>query len=286
MKILELEGLLPRLNESAKDVDSWAEEFVRLMKLANITAPSSIHTWAMECVEGKSRGVLQNLVTTDNEGNEKYPTINEMKAALEDSLEVTPQTKCKRLQKLRIQRNETIKNFNWRYNKLYSSLPILYKEFITVDDYIESISSRPFARAQVITNLCTTLEEAFEEAELAERAERSSTSNNNETVLTTVFSNNAYYRKDFKQHPFQLFGINNQKRINIKYSHKPLRNTTWFDKPDERNIEKHDNSKRVFACFKCYETGHLMKNCPYTYKELAEMEESGKIQQNKDSLNY
>ncbi len=286
MKILELEELLPRLNESAKDVDSWAEEFIRLMKLANITAPASIHTWAMECVEGKSKGVLQDLVSTDEEGNEKYPSIKEMKTALEESLEVTPQTKCKRLQKLKIYKNETIKNFNWRYNKLYSSLPRLYQEFITVDDYVESISSRPFARAQVITNMCTTLQEAFEEAELAERAEGSSTSNNNETVLTTLFSNNAYYRRDFSQHPFRFFGNNHQNRLKSKYFNKASYKTSWHNNPDEENKAKRDNVRRVYSCYKCYETGHVMKNCPYTYKELAEMEESGKIEQNKNSLNY
>jgi len=36
MKILELEELLPRLDEDARDFDIWAEEFTRLMKLAGI----------------------------------------------------------------------------------------------------------------------------------------------------------------------------------------------------------------------------------------------------------
>jgi len=53
MKILELEDLLPRLDESGKDVDAWSGEFIRLLKLANIKPPSSIHTWAMEGEEGK-----------------------------------------------------------------------------------------------------------------------------------------------------------------------------------------------------------------------------------------
>ena len=68
------------------------------MKLANISSPSSIHTWATECVEGKLRGVLQDLTTTDENGNEQYPTIEDMKKALEEALEVSPQDKCKRLQ--------------------------------------------------------------------------------------------------------------------------------------------------------------------------------------------
>jgi len=49
---------LPRLDESGKDADTWSEEFVRLMKLTDISSPSLIHIWAMESVEGKLRGVL------------------------------------------------------------------------------------------------------------------------------------------------------------------------------------------------------------------------------------
>jgi len=79
MKILELEDLLPRLDESGKDVDTWSEEFVRLMKLADINTLSSIHTWSMECVEGKLRGVLQDLVTINEDGEEVYPNVKQIK---------------------------------------------------------------------------------------------------------------------------------------------------------------------------------------------------------------
>ena len=132
------------------------------MKLTDISSPSLIHIWAMESVEGKLRGVLQDLVTIDKDGKEVYPNVKKIKKTLEEALEVTPQLKGKRLQKLKIRKNETIKNFNWRYKKLFDNLPRLYQEFITVDDYDESISYRPYARAQVITNQCIDLEEAFE----------------------------------------------------------------------------------------------------------------------------
>jgi len=102
------------------------------------------------------------LVTIDKDGKEVYPNVKKIKKTLEEALEVTPQLKGKRLQKLKIRKNETIKNFNWRYKKLFDNLPRLYQEFITVDDYDESISYRPYARAQVITNQCIDLEEAFE----------------------------------------------------------------------------------------------------------------------------
>jgi len=273
MKILELEQLLPRLDESIKDVDSWSEEFIRLMKLANINAPASIHTWAMECVEGKLRGVLQDLVITNNDGEEVYPDIQKMKKALEEALEVTPQLKCKRLQKLKIMKNETIKNFNWRYKKLYNNLPRLYQEFITVEDYAESISYRPYARAQVITTQCVDLEEAFEEAELAERAESQSKNTLNETVFTTVYHNS----KIRHQHPFKLFGS-----IHPSIQSDSRKN---YSERIKRNEVKKTNTNKEYRCYKCFKVGHVMKSCPYSYKELAQMEESGELARNKKSLN-
>jgi len=34
-----------------------------------------------------------------------------------------------------------------------------------------------------------------------------------------------------------------------------------------------------------YQLGYVMKLCPYSYKELAEMEEFGKLEENRRSLN-
>jgi len=61
------------------------------MALADITNPGSILTWAMECVEGKLRGILQELYTTNEEDNEHFPSMRDIKEAIENSLEVTPQ---------------------------------------------------------------------------------------------------------------------------------------------------------------------------------------------------
>ncbi|OUM70098.1 hypothetical protein PIROE2DRAFT_1777, partial [Piromyces sp. E2] len=52
-----------------------------------------------ECVEGKFRGVLQDLINKDSDGHEEYSTMKEMKEALEEALEVILQEKCKRLQR-------------------------------------------------------------------------------------------------------------------------------------------------------------------------------------------
>ena len=178
---------------------------------------------------------------------------------------MTPQLKRKRLQKLKIKKNETIKNFNWRYKKLYNNLPRLYQEFITVDDYAESISYRPYARAQVITNQCFDLEEAFEEAKLAERAETNAKNFSSDKDFTTIYPAN----KGSHQHPFRLF------RSNYSSSRNNQSNRT------EKTGSKKVNKNKEFRCYKCYQLGHVMKSCPYSYKELAEMEESGKLEENR-----
>ncbi|ORY60313.1 hypothetical protein LY90DRAFT_643325 [Neocallimastix californiae] len=284
MKILELEELLPRLDEDARDVNIWAEEFTRLMKLAGINNPASIHTWATECVEGKLRGVLQDLVKVNEDEEEEFPSMKKIKEALEEALEITPQDKCKRLQRLKIKRGESIKNFNWRYKKLYNNLPRLYQSFITVEDYTESISYRPFARAQVITQRCVDFEDAFEEAELAERAEERKETN--ETVMSTLYTRGVY--SNFSQsnrtgkHPFRQFSANNYIEVN-----NPKRNmrSRTNDKLLNKNpkYETNNTYKRTYKCFRCNQEGHGVKQCPYSFKELAELEEKGQI--SKESLN-
>jgi hypothetical protein len=53
--------------------------------------------------------------------------MKKIKEALEEALEITPQDKYKKLQRLKIKRGESIKNFNWRYKKLYNNLPKFYQ---------------------------------------------------------------------------------------------------------------------------------------------------------------
>ena len=245
MKILELQRILPRLNENARDIDSWCEEFTRIMSLADINNPKNILTWAIECVDGKLKGTLQELHTKNEEENDIYPSIEEIKKAIENELEITPQEKCKRLQRMKIRRGESIKNFNWRYKKIYNNLPKIYQTFITVEDYADSIIYRPYARSQVITQRCFDLEDAFEEAELAERAEEIGDAAN-EAVMTTVFNSQPFYYRN-NVHPFKQFNSSiynknyNQsynQNHNQNYSRKQLYNS--YNKRNQPNYQNYN----------------------------------------------
>ena len=115
---------------------------------------------------------------------------------------------------MKIRRRERIKNFNWRYKKIYNNLPKIYQTFITVEGYADSIIYRPYTRSQVIIQRCFDLEDAFEEAELAERAEEVGDATN-EQAMTTIFNSQPFYYKN-SIHPFNNLILQFIIRITIK----------------------------------------------------------------------
>ena len=138
-----------------------------------------------------------------------------------------------------------------------------------------TLSYKPYAREQVITNQCVDLEEAFEEAELAERAEPKVKVSSSYKVFTTIYPMNQISHK----HPFSLFGSN------YSSSRNNNNDTNSQSGRIERRDSRKDNKHKEYKCYKCFQTGHVMRSCSYSFKELAEMEESGKLEENKNSLN-
>ncbi|KAG4105818.1 hypothetical protein H8356DRAFT_1347745 [Neocallimastix lanati (nom. inval.)] len=57
-------------------VDTWYDEFTGPMALADITSQKSVYTWALESVDGKLRGAIQEL---HEEDYQDYPSIKEYK---------------------------------------------------------------------------------------------------------------------------------------------------------------------------------------------------------------
>ncbi|ORX41864.1 hypothetical protein BCR36DRAFT_309628, partial [Piromyces finnis] len=176
MDASKLQRAIPQLNEYGKDVDSWMEEFSRIMEIYDITEPRRIFIWAKEAVDCDIKEVLNSLVKRRN--NEMhYPKFKEIQVAIEEYLEITPNEKCSNLKLLKIRDNETIKNFNYRYLKLYYHLDHDYMRLISVEDYLNAIKTRVYPHSQVIISECETLTEAFKVAERAEKAEKKTMNN-------------------------------------------------------------------------------------------------------------
>ncbi|ORX41390.1 hypothetical protein BCR32DRAFT_288496 [Anaeromyces robustus] len=147
------------------------------MELYDVLEPRRIFVWAKEAVEEDIQGVLNSLRTRT--GNEiRYPGLREMQAAIEDYMHITENDKCAVLKSLKINNDETLKKFNYKYKKLYQKLSHEYRRLISVKDYTNAISTRVFPCSRVMIAECETLNEAFKIAEIAEEAEKEISSAN------------------------------------------------------------------------------------------------------------
>jgi len=92
MKISEIAKLLPRLGSFDRDIESWTEEFNRVTELSDIEDPRKIFAWAKECVPGRLKGVIEDLKEEDEKAEMNiYPSITDIKTAIEKFLDITPQ---------------------------------------------------------------------------------------------------------------------------------------------------------------------------------------------------
>lgn len=251
MDITALLKDLPLLINFDNDINSWLKEFQNVMNLYNINKQERQFVYLKQCVEEEIKSVLNNLI---KKNNREYPTLHEIKIAIENYLDIKPSDKCWKLKSLKIKCEETIKQFNFKYLEKYQELDENYKKLISVDDYIEAIKTRIYPCMLVLEKECQNLEDAMKHSERAERIEKRLNITNN--------------LGEYKQINKNLI-TNNQNIPNKIY-----------------NLEKH---KKKIMCFKCYELGHKVESCLYSYKELAILEEHGILAENKNKnydINY
>jgi len=62
----KLQKAIPHLSDYGKDVDSWMEDFSRIMEIYNVSKPRRIFIWAKEGVNCDIKGVLDSLFTRRN----------------------------------------------------------------------------------------------------------------------------------------------------------------------------------------------------------------------------
>ena len=113
--------------------------------------------------------------------------------------------------------------------------------------------------------------------------------NTSDTVLATL-----YYRKNStnSKHPYKLFRRTEFNNTKISQYITP-RNMNQNFKGNKQNVDnirlnKHITNfkRREYKCFKCNQPGHVVNNCPYSYKDLAEMEEKGQLRNNSSDIDH
>jgi len=117
------------------------------------------------------------------------------------------------------------------------------------------------------------LEDAFEEAELAERAEERR-NNNNVVIMTTLYNNHPFY---YNNNNYTVNPYRQTKTINYNSTRKEsnFSNNNNINEPKST----YNNQK---TCYRCGQKGHYYNHCPYSFKQLAEMEEKN----SNESLNF
>ena len=160
----------------------------------DVTEPKRIFFWAKEAVDADIKDMLNSLVKKKN-NDTHYPNFKEILGAIEEYLEITQNDKCSNLKAMKIRDYETIKTFNHRYRKLYNHLEYDYRKIVSIEDYLNAIKSRKYSHSQVIISECETLSEAFKVAEMAEKAERKTMSEDSYVV------NNGYNVNMLTQNP-------------------------------------------------------------------------------------
>jgi len=253
MDVMKIVKSLPLLKDYGKDVDAWLRDFEKLMKLWDINKPERQFIFIKECVNPE----IQNVIDELKEENEEMccPSLKEIKSAIEDHLRITISDKYWNLKSLTILPDENLSLFNVKYLRKYNELQQEYQKLINVDDYVKSIKERIYPSLRILEEECSSIQEAIKCSEKANRIEKML--NLNERIA-------------------QIFGI---------------RNLNGNEKKEvaNHNVTNHDcksrkNTKKIM-CFKCYELGHKVEQCPYSYRELVIMEENGKLAINK-SKNY
>ncbi|OUM56113.1 hypothetical protein PIROE2DRAFT_65719 [Piromyces sp. E2] len=245
MDVQKLLRDLPMLINYGNDIDAWLNKFQTIMEKWNINKPERKFVFIKQCVEDDIRMIIDKLKSKNE--IESYPTMDEIKTAIEDYLDITPNDKCWKLKSFQLQIDKPLKLFNIEYLRKYYDIKEEYRILITVDDYINSIKTRIYPCLLILEKECKSIEEAIKCSEKADKIER-------------ILNLNQIFTQQFELNKINNF--NNQDLTN---------NNCKLRKPNDKKI----------MCFKCYELGHKVEKCPYSYRELVHMEEKGILAENR-----
>ncbi|KAG4093718.1 hypothetical protein H8356DRAFT_1047620 [Neocallimastix lanati (nom. inval.)] len=161
MNVFKILSMLP-LIENYNDINEWIEELTKSFELWDIKEQERRN----KCVNKEIKYILDEL----REKKNQVPSLKEIKIALEEYLEITPKVKYWNLINLKINSNESISNFNYKYERKYD-IDSNIKKLITANNYVNSIKSRIYPCLRILEEI-KDLNEALKYAEKVERIEK------------------------------------------------------------------------------------------------------------------
>ncbi|KAG4091539.1 hypothetical protein H8356DRAFT_1430197 [Neocallimastix lanati (nom. inval.)] len=168
MNVFKIISTLPLLENYNNDINEWIEELTESFKLWDIK-------------EQERRFIL----CKEWEEKNQVPSLKEIKIALEEYLEITPRVKYWNLINLKINSNESIRNFNYKYLRKYNDIDSNIKKLITVNNYVNLIKSRTYSCLRILKEEIEDIKEALKYAEKIERIEKKLNLN-----LNNIYKNN------------------------------------------------------------------------------------------------
>ena len=249
-------SLLPRIGEKTTDVPTWYRKIKTWFNICGIVEETAKFNWIYMSAEGEAAELLTRLM----EDSEETPTLEKCKEVLykwygyEDQEEDT----LEKLKKMRIGRNETIKDFNNKYQLLYNKLKKEDREAITIHDYKSAVEPNYSAWCGVVLEGGKELETAFKAAEKFDKLNKGG---NNSHIL-------------FRRTTTGSKGSN--RFASMKNPESVKRDP---DEKDINNLIQGMKNLKIKTCFYCQQPGHIKKDCPMLNNENTNLEE-------KNNLNY
>ncbi|KAG4099253.1 hypothetical protein H8356DRAFT_1668994 [Neocallimastix lanati (nom. inval.)] len=243
-KMLMLNAI-QKLGAGNKNVKSWIKQITSWMKLFEETDMNDV----VLCMKLASAGdipeyideyVTQNPDNLSMEGLESFLLTEWLHEKKQSQL-------LSEIKNMSIERNETVVEFNKRFKEIYKKLNEESKKYISIYDYEGTLKPRTVVWSGVHSSCCSSLEEAYEKAELYD-----------EIYHETNKRKNNNFRSLYQE------GGDNRNRIVIKP--KTLSPQVKGKSPKENDTMEDLTNKmknlRIKTCYICEQEGHLKYDCP------------------------
>ena len=241
---------IQKLGNDNTNVHSWIKQIYSWMELFQEYNMTTVTL----CMKIASYGEVPEYIDAYlNSLNGREPVLNEIENyLLKEWLGEKSQPQLfEDVKNMSLKRNETIKEFNKRFKKALTKLGEDHRKLITVIDYKQAIKGRNVVWAGVHTARCTTLEAAYEEAELYDEV-------HNENIKRK----GSYYRDSHQEESSSSNTFNklSPKKIIPQNSRSNLKKDIKEDPVDELTTRM--KNLRIKTCYICSQEGHLQYDCP------------------------